>query len=350
MRRTTARRGAGWIAAAAVLSIFGAGCATGVDVPSGGGSGAAGQGGGGGSGTTTSGGAGGASGCAPGAIEACYDGPPPTQGVGVCHGGQRICLADGSGFGPCEGQVVPGTESCATAEDDDCDGEANEPAAGCACTPGLTEPCYEGDLETQDVGACHGGQRTCQPDGASFGPCEGQVLPALENCDTPGDDDCDGEVNEPSAGCGASSCDGCTASPAGVCASDAVVVGHYQGGNRTVCIGQGDGTPFELALMSYETTSWTLTGAVARVTQIQVYTVDPFGGITGNAGIPTSIQQGGSSPADPYTYSGSMGDCPAHTGYTGAVFGVPQASVCHMEIGLPSQCSYPSYSCLSISP
>ena len=62
------------------------------------------------------------------------------------------------------------------------------------------------------------------------------------------------------------------------------------------------------------------------------------------------VQVGGSVPADPYNYAMSMGDCPAHTGYAGAVFGVPQASVCHEEQGLPGACGYPMYSCLSVDP
>ena len=72
--------------------------------------------------------------------------------------------------------------------------------------------------------------------------------------------------------------------------------------------------------------------------------------ITGNAGIPTSTQVGGSVPADPYDYAMSMGDCPAHTGYAGAVFGVPQASVCDVETGLQDACGYPAFSCLAIDP
>jgi hypothetical protein len=144
-------------------------------------------------------------------------------------------------------------------------------------------------------------------------------------------------------------CTGCTPAVAPACGSTAVVVGHYSGGPRTVCIQPGGGT-FDLALMSYETTQWTLAGDVARVAQLQIYSFDAFGSITGNGGIPTAIQMGGSVPADPYDYSMSMGDCPAHTGYTGAVFGEAQANVCHMEMGLPSQCSSPTYSCLLIDP
>jgi hypothetical protein len=56
----------------------------------------------------------------PASVEDCYEGPAATQGVGVCVGGQRVCLDDGSGFGPCQGQVLPGVEDCATPIDEDC--------------------------------------------------------------------------------------------------------------------------------------------------------------------------------------------------------------------------------------
>jgi len=61
---------------------------------------------------------------------------------------------------------------------------------GAGCKPGDTLPCYSGPQDTQDVGLCEAGERTC--DGGVFGPCVGEVLPAAESCDTPGDDDCDG--------------------------------------------------------------------------------------------------------------------------------------------------------------
>jgi hypothetical protein len=149
---------------------------------------------------------------------------------------------------------------------------------------------------------------------------------------------------------GPTGCVGCTASLGGPCASNVVVVGHYTGGARTVCIQQGDNSSFSLALMSYETTNWTLSGATGRITKIQVYTYDAAGMISGNAGIPTSVQVGGAIPADPYNYAMSMADCAAHTGYAGAVFGVPQAAVCDVEQGLPGACGSPSFSCLSVDP
>ncbi|HLM73576.1 MAG TPA: hypothetical protein VK459_12815, partial [Polyangiaceae bacterium] len=60
--------------------------------------------------------------CQPGTTKLCYDGADATRDVGLCHPGITTCLADGSGFGPCEEQVTPAIETCATAGDDDCNG------------------------------------------------------------------------------------------------------------------------------------------------------------------------------------------------------------------------------------
>lgn len=59
------------------------------------------------------------------------------------------------------------------------------------CTPGATEACYSGPPGTQDVGLCVAGERTCDDDG-TWGACAGEVLPAAEDCGSPGDEDCDG--------------------------------------------------------------------------------------------------------------------------------------------------------------
>lgn len=130
--------------------------------------------------------------CAPGARRSCYSGPTHTGGVGACHAGKQTCLEDGSGFGPCEGEVIPLEERCGTALDDDCDGEVNE---GCACVPGATQACYQGPPETEGVGVCTGGVQTCAEDG-QWGPCDGQVLPAPEDLNTPEDDDCTGDTHD----------------------------------------------------------------------------------------------------------------------------------------------------------
>ncbi|XYI03887.1 MopE-related protein [Sorangium sp. So ce1128] len=139
--------------------------------------------------------------CLPGEVIPCYSGPPGTEGAGRCAGGTARCDAQGTGFGPCEGEVVPAPETCATPVDDDCDGQTNEEGAGCACLPDAVVPCYSGPAGTQGVGRCAGGTARCRSDGTQLGPCVGEVLPAPETCLTPIDDDCDGQVNEEGASC-----------------------------------------------------------------------------------------------------------------------------------------------------
>ena len=50
----------------------------------------------------------------------CYTGPAPTRDVGICHGGMAQCLGDGSGYGPCLGEVTPQAENCFTPEEESC--------------------------------------------------------------------------------------------------------------------------------------------------------------------------------------------------------------------------------------
>lgn len=176
--------------------------------------------------------------CVPGSQQACYDGLPVTKDVGQCQSGTQTCVADGSGFGACIGQVLPAAnEDCATLVDDDCDGVINEADAGCACVPGTSSACYDGPPGTENKGVCVAGQHTCAPDGKSFGACLGEVLPTPETCATPSDDDCNGVTNDQGAGC--------------LCAPGSVVacysgppatqnVGQCKGGTQ-MCNGQGTG-------------------------------------------------------------------------------------------------------------
>ncbi len=60
-----------------------------------------------------------------------------------------------------------------------------------ACAAGETMPCYTGPKGTQDIGLCKGGTQTCLPDQTGFGPCEDEVVPAAESCESPADEDCD---------------------------------------------------------------------------------------------------------------------------------------------------------------
>lgn len=72
--------------------------------------------------------------CVPGAEVACYTGPKDTEGVGRCAAGVATCDDDGVRFGACVGQVLPAFESCATPEDENCDGRGctGDPVQGVA--------------------------------------------------------------------------------------------------------------------------------------------------------------------------------------------------------------------------
>ncbi len=139
--------------------------------------------------------------CVPGTSGSCYSGPAGTAGVGACKGGTKLCNAQGTAFGGCSGEVNPTTETCNTALDDDCDGQTNEDGAGCVCVPFSTTSCYTGPVGTEGQGACKGGTKTCNSMGIGYGACNGDVTPATETCNTPVDDDCDGQTNESGAGC-----------------------------------------------------------------------------------------------------------------------------------------------------
>jgi hypothetical protein len=63
------------------------------------------------------------------------------------------------------------------------------------CQPGTVEECYNGAEDTLGVGPCKGGTRVCGRTGA-WGACEGETLPAAENCTDAVDNNCNGMVDE----------------------------------------------------------------------------------------------------------------------------------------------------------
>lgn len=65
------------------------------------------------------------------------------------------------------------------------------------CTPGDTQPCYEGPSGTSGIGICTAGVRTCVEDGTDWSECVGQVLPRREICSNGIDEDCDGQDMTP---------------------------------------------------------------------------------------------------------------------------------------------------------
>ncbi len=80
----------------------------------------------------------------------------------------------------------------------ECDGELNCVSGRCtadACEVGTTEVCYSGSEDTAGIGPCQAGERTCLR-GGTWGDCEGQVLPAAENCSDGVDNNCNGQVDD----------------------------------------------------------------------------------------------------------------------------------------------------------
>ena len=136
--------------------------------------------------------------CVPGTPRACYTGPTGTENVGVCRGGTQTCLPDGSGYGACEGQVLPSAEVC-DGRDNDCDGSVDEG------NPGGGQPCDTGSL-----GVCASGHHACV-NGALV--CVQNQQPTAEVCDGL-DNDCDGIVDNGNPGGGAA----CNTGRPGICA------------------------------------------------------------------------------------------------------------------------------------
>jgi hypothetical protein len=77
--------------------------------------------------------------CEPRSLLSCYSGPTNTQRVGACHDGTQVCKDDGSGYGPCLGQVVPTpAEVCGNGVDDNCNGLPD--STECTSQGGTTFP------------------------------------------------------------------------------------------------------------------------------------------------------------------------------------------------------------------
>ncbi len=89
-----------------------------------------------------------------------------------------------AGFADCDLDPTNGCENDVTAN------------GVCVCTPGATQPCYDGDPGTENVGPCHGGTSTCNAQGTAWGACAGEVAPIVEICANGVDDDCNGAVDD----------------------------------------------------------------------------------------------------------------------------------------------------------
>lgn len=115
--------------------------------------------------------------CSPGDTQSCYSGPAGTEGVGTCSAGSQTCNADGN-WDSCQDETAPVSEVC-NAQDDDCDGEADELDDADDCDTGDDGICGAG------VAVCIGGALTCAATND----------PETETCDGL-DNDCDGQIDE----------------------------------------------------------------------------------------------------------------------------------------------------------
>lgn len=105
----------------------------------------------------------------------------PTNGTGSISTTQDV-----TGDAPTSAPVTTTSETIAP--------DSSDTTAAGTCTPLSTQPCYTGPAETEDIGLCKAGTQTCDENGSAFGACEGEVLPAPEDCATPDDEDCDGST------------------------------------------------------------------------------------------------------------------------------------------------------------
>jgi hypothetical protein len=134
--------------------------------------------------------------CVPGAQAACtcFDGSPGAQACDASGQafGECSCASGGAGGGGSGGAAGAGGGG-GSGGGGGGSGGGGGGGGGQVCQPGEQEACYSGPADTLGVGPCHAGVRTCDPSG-TWAPCVGEMLPEVEDCATPVDDACDGQI------------------------------------------------------------------------------------------------------------------------------------------------------------
>ncbi len=119
-------------------------------------------------------------------------------------------------------------------------------AAPQLCDPGsqLGCPGYSGPSGTEGIGLCKPSRRYCAANGAEWHACTGEVTPAVESCNTPFDDDCDGLLNEEGQDCACQpgAAVDCYSGPAGTAGLGVCIAGQRtcaaDGKDYGICSGQ----------------------------------------------------------------------------------------------------------------
>jgi len=114
---------------------------------------------------------------------------PGAGGNGGDVGSQGGGGAAGSGGAGGEGGTEAGSGGSTTTATS---AGSSTSTGGGLCAQGEMMMCYSGPAGTAGKGICKMGAKTCAPDGLSFGPCQGEVVPLAEDCLSSADEDCDG--------------------------------------------------------------------------------------------------------------------------------------------------------------
>jgi hypothetical protein len=149
---------------------------------------------------------------------------------------------------PESSKEVTGTETAATCGGTSCTAiELVIPKP--ICTPGAQVRCdYTGTPGTEGVGNCRAGYKVCMGSGLEWSGCGGEVVDEPEICTNEFDEDCDGQINEPSdCSCKLHEGQSCYTGPAGtrgvgLCRGGTVACG---GAGEIICEGQQIPAPVE---------------------------------------------------------------------------------------------------------
>jgi len=186
-------------------------------------------------------------------VDGCSASQPCADSAKSCCNGTCLSLdVDPANCGACGNTCAPFAHAESACESGackmgtcssgyaDCNGDAKdgcETSGTCVCTPGATQPCYEGPTGTEGVGKCVGGTKTCNATGTGYGTCAGQALPGKEVCANGVDEDCNGTPDDvlDIDSDGWTECDGdCCETPAQCSKPEAVNPGAFEYAGNSV--------------------------------------------------------------------------------------------------------------------